>query len=218
MGRLLQWMARLGARIDRWISQLENHEAVVESWIRDMESAIARAEGQLRQLRTTSHALRTQMQHAERAAAEWRDQARLSATSDERHSLDFLRHARRADAKASSFRAPLEDHERAETRLARDIELMKKALDTLRTRHALMLTRQLRAEGMDGLRSDGEELKVAQDVFARWDLHLTELERTAGRMDAADEWVQDIQSIEEEISLRAELAQLVALDVGEVNG
>lgn len=201
-----RWMSGVTARVDELVSQVENHEALVESALVEMRAKTARAKARLERVARDGRELRERVQRERAATASWRERARSCA--DEARALECLRRGRRAEAAAGALAERLAEHERIEAQLRTQLRALDERVVELQQTHHVMRTRQTRAEALACLQqaSAGSDI---ESVLERWEGRLAEQElvETVGEREE-DAFGAEFTSAEEKASLVAELAAL----------
>jgi phage shock protein A len=208
MSMLKRLTATLSTTVDRWVGELENHDAVAAAHLEDATRALAAAQVRLGRLREAGADLRRREEAARAAAARWTERAR-GAEDDEATALECLRRRRAAEAEASSLAGLRERQEAQEQQMAREVEAFRGRLDALRQRRTLLRSREATAR-LAGARTALEERTEGDldDLFERWEVRVTGSE-LAGRPELPlDDLETRFAQAEDEASLRAELAAL----------
>ena len=208
MAHLKRWTHRVFERVDAMIVQVENHEAQVTTAIAELGHLVAKAKVQLGRVQRDGEALRALRDREVEARDRWR--ARAAREPDDGRALECLRRARQAGRQVEHVEARLGEHQRSEQQLQRDVAELEQRLRELVEQRNRMATRQTRAEAMAVVQAaDAGLLGGLDEVFERWDTHLTTSEYESGCVvgpfDALD---QAFQTEEEERELTEELAEL----------
>lgn len=213
MTRIKRWTAAFASRIDRLASQVENHEALVESAIHEVNRAAARAKVQLARVRQDGSRLRNRLAELQQAEAMWRDRARRSASDDEGVALECLHRSRAARRQAADIERRIAEHEEAERQLAGDVATVEQRLSSLTEQRNVMRTRQSRAEALSAIRSATSSCAdEVGELFYRWEMRVTEAELAGSCVAAHDPLEASFASDEEKAELRAELAELMSAE------
>jgi phage shock protein A len=196
------------AKIDGFISQIENHEAQVTSALKDLEQGTSRAKVQLVRVERDGGALRQALAEEKEAATRWRERAKREEA--EQRALECLRRSKRSELRAAELTTQTSEHERVEQQLRRDVLTLERRLVELRQQRNTMRTRQSRAEALEVVQGsggfDGNEIGA---IFERWEMRVTESEIASGCLSSsADSLEEELSSAEEEAELRSELRAL----------
>jgi phage shock protein A len=201
-----RWMSGVTARLDELVSQVENHEALVQSAIAEMRGKTARAKARLERVARDGRELRAREQREREATVSWRERARNCA--DEPRALECLRRSRHAQAAADALAERLAEHERIEAQLRTQLRALDQRVAEIQQTHHVMRTRQTRAEALACLEQASAGTDI-ESVLERWEVRLAEQELLESVGDgAADTFGAEFTSAEEKASLVAELAAL----------
>ncbi|MCG8592487.1 MAG: PspA/IM30 family protein [Proteobacteria bacterium] len=204
-----RWTASLVSRVDWMVTQVENHEALVDAAIRDVRRAAARAKVQLGRVRQDGQRLRERLAQEEEAVIQWRERAQRSANENETRALECLRRSKRAGRRVKELRSRQAQHDQTEKQLAQDVSAVEERLGALIEQRNLMRTRQSRADALSSVRGCHAQLVGDLDeVFDRWETRVTEAEFEGGCALENDSLEEEFLSAEEEDELRAELDEL----------
>jgi len=207
MSLLRRITATLSTQVDRLVTELENHDAVVEAGIRDTRKAYARA--RVRHARMAQEGERMGHKLAALAgdAEAWRERA--IACADEERALECLRRSKLAAAQAQSLKQTLNRHRETEQRLKQEIRAVRERIEDLEHKRHLMRSRESTAEAASRIArmEDGSTLDL-EETFERWEIKVTEAELDAGTLAEDDPWQAGFVAAEERAGLEAELAAL----------
>jgi phage shock protein A len=208
MAHLKRWTHRVFERVDAMIVQVENHEAQATTAILELGRLVAKAKVQLRRVQGDGESLRALRDREVDSRDRWRERA--AREPDDSRALECLRRARQVDHQVGRLEARLAEHQRSEQQLHRDVAELEQRLRELIEQRNRMTTRQTRAEAMAVVQAADAGLQGGLDeVFERWDTHLTTSEYESGcGEDAFDTLEQVFQTEEEERELTEELAEL----------
>ena len=80
----------ISSTVDRAVSKVENHDAIINSALRDTQQAAARSRVRLERVRKDGHNLRTRRASLELAVTRWTERAKSIASDDEAKALECL--------------------------------------------------------------------------------------------------------------------------------
>jgi len=201
-----RWMSGVTARLDELVSQVENHEALVQSAMAEMRVKTARAKARLERVARDGRELRERGRREREATVTWRERARNCA--DHPRALECLRRSRHAQAAADAIAQRVAEHERIEAQLRTQLRALEQRVADIQQTHHVMRTRQTRAEALACLEQASTGTDI-ESVLERWEGSLAEQEllETVGDGEA-DTFGAEFASAEEKASLVAELAAL----------
>ncbi len=198
--------ATLFSRVDQAVSQIENHDAVIDASIRDARRAAAQAKVRLARVRNDGQRLHTKLKALREAEASWTERARTSAENDEDTALECLRRRRECQRQAAELDSTLERHAELERRLATEVQDLEGRISEISQQRNLMRTRQSAAEALRSINTiDSSKTIDIDDTFERWEIQITEAELATGQADASDSLEKQFLKAEDREALRAEL-------------
>ncbi len=204
--------ATMSSRIDHMVSQIENHDAVIEAALKDARTAAAKAK--VRLSRVGMDGARLRKKHAELLFAEkkWAERARSIAADDEDKALECLRRRRECQQQLGHVQLTLAKHAELEERLGRDIRAAEERVTEIAQQRNLMRTRQSAADALNTIASmDHSVSGDIADTFERWEIQVSEAEMCAGaEMDFGDTLERGFVDQEDREALRAELQELMS--------
>jgi phage shock protein A len=206
---LKRWTTGVMSRIDSFVTQVENHEALVNEALKDLQQTTARAQVQLKRVQEDGQRLQRQLAEHREKVQLWRERAKQSVGDDAR-AVECLRREKSARKSVSELERRIEEHERTEQQLVADVRSLDVRLAKLRDHRNLMRTRQSRAEALGVVR--GTTVHLTSDIdemFDRWEMRVTEAESAGGvHLSTEDSFESEYLSREEEEELRRELDEL----------
>jgi phage shock protein A len=203
--------ATFSSRVDQMVSQVENHDAVVEVAIKESRQATAKAKVRLARVQRDGELLRNKISQLQNDATLWTNRAREMAHKDEDKALECVRRRKLCQKQLEQYTQALKKHEALEQRLAQDINAAERKLAEMNQQRNLMRTRQSAAQALNSI--SGVDETVALDVaeaFERWEVKVTESELEVGTVDSMDLLEQEFLKAEDKQTLQAELEQLLA--------
>jgi phage shock protein A len=203
--------ATFSSRVDQMVSQIENHDAVVEVAIKESRQATAKAKVRLARVQRDGELLRNKISQLQNDETLWTNRAREMAHKDEDKALECVRRRKLCQKQLEQYTQALKKHEALEQRLAQDIHAAERKLAEMNQQRNLMRTRQSAAQALNSI--SGVDETVALDVaeaFERWEIKVTESELEVGTVDSMDLLEQEFLEAEDKQTLQAELEQLLA--------
>lgn len=208
MSLIKRLSATLFARLDGVVSEIEDHEAVVQTSIDELRQRIARARARLNQMQRDEQQLADRIDRLREDTERWGERARRCAAEDEARALSCLERRRQCRREAERLQRSLDACRDGAARLTRDVEESETRLQLLHQRHTLMRARQCGTAA----RTAGQETGLLQEVeacFERWDTRLTERELALGDIALEDPLDEGFSRREKDEDLRAELEALL---------
>ena len=201
----------LTSSVDRAVSKVENHEAIIQAALRDTQQAGARARVRLERVRKDGRALKSRLEELRRAQARWTDRARNLATSDEQKALECLRRRRDCETQLGQLAESIEKHDALEGRMASQVERIEARVSEVAHQRNMMRSRQSVADAMRIIDNiEGVSYSEVEETFDRWEISLGETEVLMGAHAPSDTFESEFTAEEDAASLRAELEVLVS--------
>ena len=209
MSYLKRWTSGVFSRIDSFVAQVENHEALANEALQNLQQSAARAQVQLKRVREDGQRLQRQCAEQHEQCARWRERAKRSITDDAR-AVECLRREKAAQRGGDELERRMQEHERIEQQLVADVRSLDTRLATLREQRNLMRTRQSRADAMSFAHGDALQLTGdIDDMFDRWELRITQAESAGGvGLSTEDRFEDEYSSQEEQEDLRRQLDEM----------
>lgn len=199
------------SRVDQLVSQVENHDAVVDAAIKESRQAAAKAKVRLARVRNDGEQLKTKIKDLNIAVEQWSTRARALAEQNESAALECVRRRNACQQQISQLERSLQQHRALEERLSHDINNAEKKLSEMSQQRNLMRTRQSTAEALNTIANVDDSVSVdVSDAFERWETRILEAEMELGTHDTVDTFERELLDTENTESLRAELHALLA--------
>lgn len=213
MSLIRRLSASITSSVDRAVSKVENHDAIINAALRDTQQAAARSRVRLERVRKDGHNLRTRKANLEQAVGRWTERARSVAQDDEAKALECLRRRRECEQQLSALNDAIEKHEELEQRIAEQVKKIQARISEVTQQRNMMRSRQSVAEAMQTInRVEGVSYGDIEETFDRWEINLGETEIITGAAAQSDPLESAFVAEEDTAELRAELALLVKSD------
>lgn len=200
----------LSSSVDRAISKVENHDAIVQAALQDTQRAGARARVRLERVRKDGRALKTRYEELEQAKDRWTERARSLASSDEQKALECVRRRRDCENQLSRLSASIEKHEELEGRITAQVKKIEARIGEVSQQRNMMRSRQSVADAMRVINNiEGVSYGDIEDTFDRWEINLGETEILMGATASVDSFETEFVADEDTAALRAELSALI---------
>ena len=205
--------ATVTARVDRVVSEIENHDAVIESAIRDNQQSLARAKVRFNRLQSDGRRIRQRLDQLQKAEQQWSDRARNNADGNEQMALQCLKKRRECRQQIATLENTLVEHDNAESRLGRNMKTVEQRLREINQQRNLMRTRESTAEAMRTFNAiKGYCGANIDDTFEKWETRVLEAEFASGDVETTDELEERFIEEEEIEDLRLELDAIMKED------
>ena len=208
--------ATLTSSVDRAVSKVENHDAIVNAALKDTQHAAARSRVRLERIRKDGQALNNRYESLRNAEARWTERARNIAASDEAKALECLRRRRDCENQRRALKDSIEKHNELEARISEQVKKIEARISEVTQQRNMMRSRQSVADAMRAIHDiEGVSYTGVEDTFDRWEINLGETEIMVGSTSTTDPLESGFLADEDAADLRAELDMLVNKDEGE---
>ena len=202
--------------VDRAVSKVENHDAIINVALRDTQQAAARSRVRLERVRKDGHNLRTRRANLEQAIVRWAERARGVASEDEAKALECLRRRKDCEAQLENLKESIEKHDELEARVSEQVKKIEARIREVSQQRNMMRSRQSVADAMRTINNiEGVSYGDIEDTFDRWEINLGETEVLLGSMSSRDPLESEFLAEEDTAELRAELEELLQSDKGD---
>ena len=199
--------------VDRAVSKVENHDAIINSALRDTQQAAARARVRLERVRKDGVSLKTRSGNLTVAISRWTDRAKSIAADDESRALECLRRRKDCELQLRNLQDSIEKHDELESRIADQVKKIESRVGEVAQQRNMMRSRQSVAEAMRTINNiEGVSYGEIEDTFDRWEINLGESEILTGSAAIADPLDSAFLAEEDTVELRAELSELLKVD------
>jgi phage shock protein A len=205
--------ATVFSQVDKVVSEIENHDAIVEAAIRDNQRALAKAKVRFNRLRADGQRLQRRLEDLKTAEARWIRRAKEQADQDEQTALQCLQKRRECQKQMENVENALGDHHNAESRLSRELATMEERIKQIQHQKNLLRTRQSTADAMRTFKAieDCSYIDI-DDTFEKWEVKVMETELASGDVESVDSLEQRFVDAEELEDLQSELKELTEGD------
>ena len=199
--------------VDRAVSRVENHDAIINAALRDTQQAAARSRVRLERVRKDGHGLRTRRGNLELAVTRWTERARTIAKEDEAKALECLRRKKQCEAQLRDLEISIDKHDELEARIVDQVKKIESRIGEVSQQRNMMRLRQSVAEALRTINDiEGVSYGEIEDTFDRWEINLGEAEIRMGIGTPSDPLETAFIAEEEKAELKAELDILLNSD------
>ena len=196
--------------VDRAVSKVENHDAIINAALRDTQQAAARSRVRLERVRKDGHSLKTRHANLQIAVSRWTERARSIGATDEAKALECLRRRKDCEVQLGNLQESIEKHDELEARIAEQVKKIEARIGEVSQQRNMMRSRQSVAEAMRTINNiEGVSYGEIEDTFDRWEINLGETEILMGASTTADPLDTAFLAEEDTAELRAELSELL---------
>lgn len=199
--------------VDKAVSRVENHDAIINAALRDTQQAAARSRVRLERVRKDGQNLRIRREELETGIVRWTERAKATAARDEAKALDCLRRKKECETQLRKLRVSIEKHNELESRIVDQVKKIEARIGEVAQQRNVMRSRQSVAEAMRTINDvEGVSYGEIEDTFDRWEINLGEAEILMGAASPSDPLETAFMAEEEVTELKAELEVLLQSD------
>ncbi len=210
MTLLKRTFTSLTAKIDQLVGEIENHDALIQAAIKEQKKKIAAAKVQLRRLQDSEHRLREQVAQLKINERQWTDRAAKEANDDEAKALNCLQRRQKIRLQLDKLLVMSREYQQSTAKMKINITQCEEDLASMMQKHQMLRARQCTAEAMQIIDREGNaNLDDVEASFDRWEIKIAQGEYLLDRFDEGDELEQEYLGEENELELRAQLADLL---------
>ena len=202
--------ASLTSSVDRAVSKVENHDAIINAALRDTQQAAARSRVRLERVRRDGQNLKERHDKLQTAVSRWTERARSIAATDEAKALECLRRRKDCEAQLITLRGSIEKHDELEARITEQVKKIESRIGEVAQQRNMMRSRQSVAEATRTINNiQGVSYGEIEDAFDRWEINLGETEILTGASTTSDPLDTAFLAEEDMTELRIELSELL---------
>ena len=196
--------------VERAVSKVENHDAIINAALRETQQAAARSRVRLARVQKDGQSLRARRKELKKAISQWTERARAAAESDERKALECLRRKNECETQLGTLEDSIDKHGDLEERVTENLKKIEDRIGEVSHQRNVMRSRQSVADAMRVINNiEGVSYGEIEDTFDRWEVNLGETEILMGATGIKDPLETAFLAEEDEAELRAELADLL---------
>ncbi len=208
--------ATISAGLDNAVSQVENHDAVVEAALKEARGAAARARVRLSRVQKEEANMRSKLAELENMQRKWTDRAIRTAKEDEKQALECVKRKNACEEQIIQTKDAIARHTQLETNVGSSVERIEQRITELTQQRNLMRSRHSAADAMRVINKiEGDCADGIDDTFERWEMLVAETEYMAGSAVNVDTLNESFTKDENNESLKADLEDLLREDKGE---
>ncbi len=199
--------------VDRAVSKVENHDAIVNAALRETQQAAARSRVRLERVRKDGHSLKSRHSSLKEAIDRWAERARSVATDNESKALECLRRRKECEQQIQNLEESIAKHDELEARVSDQVKKIETRIGEVAQQRNMMRSRQSVADAMRTINNvEGVSYGEIEDTFDRWEINLGETEILMGAATNSDPLESAFLAEEDTAELRAELKVLLQHD------
>lgn len=170
--------ATLNSTIEHAVSQIEDHEAVVEVSLKEMRTAVAKARIRLARVAKDNTALQEKIAQLEATETSWANRALQVAKTDKEQALQCIERRNTCAKQLEQSRNDLAANRQFEENISRSVADMEQKLQVLIQHHHQMRSRHSTADAMRVVRAVEHHPSALglEAAFERWEAKIMEAE------------------------------------------
>ena len=203
--------ATLTSSIDQVVSEIENHDAVIQATVNDMQKKIVEAKIRLRNARNQTETIKQQVQEQNKQTDLWRKRAVECAERDEEKALQCMSRARDCLKSKEKLNQMLQQYITTVDKLDHDLRTSEQKLSEMKQKQILMRARQSTSQAVNAGSLD--HLNVDDDLqasFDRWEMDISRAEMNIESMTNPDSIEEEFIHQEQRQALKESLNELLA--------
>ncbi len=207
--------ATISASLDNAVSQVENHDAVVEAALKDARGAAARARVRLSRVQKEEVNMHAKLAELENMQRKWTDRAVRTANVDEAQALECVKRKNACEQQITQTKEAIARHKQLEMNVGSSVDRIEQRITELTQQRNLMRSRHSAADAMRVINKiEGDCAEGIDDTFERWEMLVAETEYMAGSAANVDTLNETFAMDEDAESLKADLQDLLRKETG----
>jgi phage shock protein A len=203
----------VSSTLDKAVSKVENHDAIINAALRETQQAAARSRVRLVRVQKDGNNLKARRDELRKAVLQWTERAKSVAASDESKALECLRRRKECETQATGLEGSIDKHRELEDRVTENLKKIEARIGEVSHQRNMMRSRQSVAEATRIINNiEGVSYGEIEDTFDRWEINVGETEIMHGSSASTDSLESAFLVEEDSDALRAELALLVNKD------
>lgn len=225
MNLITRISATLLSGVDNTVSQIENHDAIVEASLKESQRAAAQARVRLQRVKRDGESMLQKQKTLLQKIEHWSARARDNHDTDRQLALQCIARRKQCISEEHQVRVALKRHTELEQQMVDTITTIEKRIADMSRQRNQMRSRQSAAEALRVMsKIEGSNSNGIDDTFERWDLTISETEISAGvsaqsiesdPLDAQFNVAEEQQALEDELNAFIAEDQNNDLDNGE---
>lgn len=199
------------SRFDQVVTEIENHDAIIQASLTEMSGKIAKAKIALNRACREGERLKTEITENRNNVQRWRERAVSCGKTDEPKALECLRRAHRCQDQAEALQKTLDGYQHSIETMTRNIQSSEQQLTEMKQKLTLMRAKQATSKVNATVSTRNSDMEsMLEETFNRWEMNLHCDDIPLGCPDAMDPIEREFVTQEEQNDLRNELTSLLA--------
>lgn len=200
--------------VDRAVSQVENHDAVVASLLNDLQHAIADTKVRLKRVEKDGEKMRQHLHTLKNDEVKWTERAAQCAETDEEKALACLSRRRQCRDEISLLEENIRQHSITEQQLGSQQQKIEQRKNQISQQRHLLKSKEAMADAKRVAAAvSGGSYGNIDDALDRWETSITKSEYTTDVIEDENYDALEVEFSEKEQrdNLKAELDELKSL-------
>ena len=217
MNLITRISATLLSGVDKTVSQIENHDAVVDASLKESQRAAAQARIRLLRVKRDGESMLQKQNALLKKIEHWSERAKANHVDDRQLALQCIARRKQCINDEKEIQVALSQHAELEKQLVDTITAIEKRVTAMSRQRNQMRSRQSAAEAVQVMNKlEGNNTNGVEATFDRWDMSISETEINAG---IPQEWCEtdsldaQFNAAEEQQALEDELNAFIADDM-----
>jgi len=207
--------ATISAGLDNAVSQVENHDAVVEAALKDARGAAARARVRLSRVQKEEANMKSKLAELNSMQRKWTDRAVRTAETDESQALECVKRKKACEEQIAQTKEAIARHQQLGNNVGSSVDRIEQRITELTQQRNLMRSRHSAADALRVINKiEGDCADGIDDTFERWEMLVAETEYMAGSAVNIDTLNESFAKDEDKASLKADLEDLLRKESG----
>jgi len=199
------------SRIDQVVSEIENHDAVIQANLDEMRKKVAEAKVRLNQVHREKEQLKRQGEELQENTRRWQQRAIECSNADEKRALECISRSHACEQKNATLQQAINQYSQTADKLERDVETSEQRLAEMKQKLTLMRARQSTNSAVNATSDINHKVENQLDeTFERWEINISQAEMMVDQPEPVDLLERNFLNQEKEENLRKELAELLS--------
>ncbi|MES9853586.1 MAG: PspA/IM30 family protein [Candidatus Thiodiazotropha sp. L084R] len=165
--------ATLSASVDKWVGEIENHDAVIEAAILDARQSTAKAKVRVDRLHREGEKMQERLARLSNEATRWRQRAISVADQDVEKALTCLQRQHDCEHHMETAKQAIKKHQAAQLKLTDQVRQAEARLqEMIQSRNSLRARESVAEASRSLAKFEGLEAIDSEATFERWETRL----------------------------------------------
>ena len=199
------------ASVDKAVSQIENHDALIEANIKESQHGLAQLKVRLARTQKEIQRYEQSLEQLKSDKQKWVERAENLAARDKDKALACLKRSNSMEAREGQISEMIKAQKALECDISAQLEKMQARIEEIKMEHQRMRARSMNAdiERVAGQIACDRENQL-DEIFDRWDTKITQAEMQYADIEPTDSLESEFVAQEEQAALEAQLAAMLS--------